>query len=63
MTWIYPETAFRDSVRCTFAGDRISLDRSVNVNTSGTVRPTIRGTLQPGSDTHSRLISPSCTKV
>jgi CubicO group peptidase (beta-lactamase class C family) len=46
MTWIYPETAFRDSVRCTFAGDRISIDRWVNVNTSGTVRPTIHGSLQ-----------------
>jgi hypothetical protein len=54
MTWIYPETAFRDSVRCTFAGDRISLDRSVNVNTSGTVRPTIHGTLQAASDTRSQ---------
>ena len=45
MTWIYPETAFRDSVRCTFAGNRISIDRWVNVNTSATVRPTVHGSL------------------
>ena len=53
MTWIYPETAFRDSVRCTFAVDRISLDRCVNVNTSETVRPTIHGSLRAGTDTRS----------
>jgi len=53
MTWIYPETAFRDSVRCTFAVDRISLDRCVNVNTSETVRPTIHGSLRAGTDIRS----------
>jgi CubicO group peptidase (beta-lactamase class C family) len=49
MTWIYTETAFRDSVRCTFAGNHISFDRCVNVNTSGTVRPTIHGSLRTGN--------------
>jgi hypothetical protein len=32
MTWIFPETAFRDTVTCEFSERRISLQREVNIN-------------------------------
>ena len=35
MTWIYPQTAFRDRVVCGFDGDRVSVARTVNVNSAG----------------------------
>lgn len=35
MTWIYPQTAFRDRVVCEFDGDRVRVARTVNVNSAG----------------------------
>jgi CubicO group peptidase (beta-lactamase class C family) len=43
MTWQFVETAFRDKVVCRFDGDSLTLDRSVNVNSAATSRPTLRG--------------------
>jgi hypothetical protein len=43
MTWQFNESAFRDRVVCRFDGDSMTLDRSVNVNSSDTSRPTLRG--------------------
>jgi CubicO group peptidase (beta-lactamase class C family) len=34
MTWIYPQTAFRDRVVCVFDGDGVSVARTVNVNSA-----------------------------
>ncbi len=34
MTWIYPQTAFRDQVVCVFDGDGVSFARTVNVNSA-----------------------------
>ncbi|OCW24211.1 serine hydrolase [Pseudomonas aylmerensis] len=34
MTWIYPQTAFRDRVKCVFEGNTVSLARTVNVNSA-----------------------------
>jgi CubicO group peptidase (beta-lactamase class C family) len=45
MTWQFAETAFRDRVICRFDGDRMTLDRSVNVNSADTSLPTLRGRL------------------
>lgn len=45
MTWQFVETAFRDRVVCRFDGDRMTLDRSVNVNSAATSRPTLLGTM------------------
>ena len=44
MTWQFAETAFRDRVVCRFTGDDVvTVDRSVNVNSAATSRPTLRG--------------------
>lgn len=43
MIWQYNESAFRDRVLCRFEGDSMTLDRSVNVNSADTKRPTLRG--------------------
>jgi CubicO group peptidase (beta-lactamase class C family) len=43
MTWQFVESAFRDRVLCRFEGNRMTLDRSVNVNSAATSRPQIRG--------------------
>jgi hypothetical protein len=32
MVWLYPETAFRDTVECVFDGDGVVVSRSVNIN-------------------------------
>lgn len=45
MTWQFAETAFRDRVACRFQGDRLTVDRSVNVNSAATTRPTLYGEL------------------
>ena len=45
MTWQFAETAFRDRVVCRFDGDRLTLDRSVNVNSAATSLATMRGQL------------------
>jgi CubicO group peptidase (beta-lactamase class C family) len=43
MTWIFAETAFRDTVICRFDRDRLSIERSVNVNSSAVSWPTLSG--------------------
>lgn len=43
MTWIFVETAFRDTVVCRFSGDRISLSRRVNVNSGPLSQPELVG--------------------
>lgn len=45
MTWQFVESAWRDRAVCRFDGDRLMFDRSVNMNSASTVRPTIRGQL------------------
>lgn len=44
MTWQFIETSFRDTVVLRFEGETAKLDRSVNVNTFPTTRPTIHAT-------------------
>lgn len=43
MTWIFVESAFRDTVICRFEGDRIQYSRRVNVNSGPLSQPTITG--------------------
>ncbi len=44
MTWQFAETAFRDRVVCRFDGaDGVTVNRSVNVNSAATSRPTLHG--------------------
>ena len=43
MTWQFVETAFRDTLVCRFEGDTLTLDRSVNINSGATKRPTLVG--------------------
>ncbi|HEY1609681.1 MAG TPA: serine hydrolase [Paraburkholderia sp.] len=43
MVWIYPETAFRDTVECRLQEDRIHFTRTVNVN-SGPLEQNLSGT-------------------
>ncbi len=45
MTWIFVNTAFRDTVICRFADDasRVTIDRSVNVNSAALSHPTLVG--------------------
>jgi hypothetical protein len=43
MTWIFAETAFRDTVVCRFEQDRVTVERSVNVNSSALTWPTLIG--------------------
>jgi CubicO group peptidase (beta-lactamase class C family) len=45
MTWQYVEAAFRDTVRCTFNGDKVSIDRSVNLNSGERKLPTLSGSI------------------
>ncbi|MBK5264453.1 MAG: beta-lactamase family protein [Alphaproteobacteria bacterium] len=45
MTWQYVEAAFCDTVVCSFDGDTVSIDRSVNVNSAATRLPTLKGVL------------------
>jgi hypothetical protein len=42
LTWQFVETAFRDTVMCRFDGESMTLDRSVNLNSASTSRPTLR---------------------
>jgi len=44
MTWQFAETAFRDTVTCRFTDDRVTLDRSVNVNSAARSLPTVHAT-------------------
>ena len=43
MTWQFVESAFRDTVICRFAGDQVTIDRSVNLNSAETRLPTLSG--------------------
>lgn len=45
MDWIFVETAFRDTVRLRFAGETVTLSRSVNVNSSELALPELTGQL------------------
>lgn len=45
MVWIYPETAFRDTVECQLDGERIEVRRVVNVN-SGLLEQELTGELR-----------------
>lgn len=45
MTWQFVESAFRDTVTCRFAGDQVTIDRSVNLNSAETRLPTLSGRL------------------
>jgi CubicO group peptidase (beta-lactamase class C family) len=46
MTWIFAQTAFRDTVVCRFDLDRVTIERSVNVNSSALSWPTLTGVLK-----------------
>ena len=43
MIWSFVETAFRDTVVCSFEGPSLRFDRSVNVNSAETSLPTLVG--------------------
>ena len=43
MHWIFAETAFRDTVLCRFEADRVSVTRSVNVNSGPLGYPVLSG--------------------
>jgi CubicO group peptidase (beta-lactamase class C family) len=45
MTWQYVESAFRDTVLCRFDGDRVAIERHVNVNSGELKLPMLNGTL------------------
>ncbi|MGY3445915.1 CubicO group peptidase (beta-lactamase class C family) [Bradyrhizobium sp. USDA 4473] len=45
MTWTFVESAFRDTVTCTFEGPQMRFARSVNVNSSALDMPTLMGKL------------------
>ena len=48
MTWVFVESAFRDTVVCRFDGDRVAFERSVNVNSGPKERPPVRGRVESG---------------
>ena len=43
MTWVFAETAFRDTVICRFEGNGVTIERSVNVNSSARSWPGLSG--------------------
>jgi CubicO group peptidase (beta-lactamase class C family) len=43
MVWIFAETAFRDTVVCRFDAEGVTIERSVNVNSSALSWPTLSG--------------------
>lgn len=45
LTWLFVETAFRDTLICKFSGDRVTVDRSVNVNSAEMRLPTLTARL------------------
>ena len=45
MTWQFVETVFRDKVSCTFAGDKLTFKRGVNINSAATMLPPVEATL------------------
>ena len=49
MSWIFVESAFRDTVTCRFDGERIHYSRRVNVNSGALSQPLITGVLSAGA--------------
>ena len=45
MTWIFAETAFRDTVICEFAGQQVVFKRAVNINSGALSHDDVTGTL------------------
>jgi hypothetical protein len=43
MTWIFVESAFRDTVTCRFEGEQIRYSRRVNVNSAALSQPVLTG--------------------
>ena len=43
MQWIFVASAFRDTVRCTFAGGTMTWERTVNVNSGTLAHPQLQG--------------------
>ncbi len=48
MTWIFVQSAFRDTIVCRFKGHEVTLDRSVNVNSKALSHPTLKGSAAGG---------------
>lgn len=46
LTWIFPQTAFRDTVHCLFEGERLTVQRSVNVNSRLRRHPDLVGAIK-----------------
>jgi hypothetical protein len=46
LTWIFLDTAFRDTVWCRFEGERLTIARTVNVNSGALAWPELTGTAQ-----------------
>ena len=44
MTWVFVESAFQDTAILRFDGNRITFERSVNVNSGPATRPAVRRT-------------------
>jgi CubicO group peptidase (beta-lactamase class C family) len=49
MTWVFVESAFRDTVVCRFDGGNLTFERSVNVNSGPLARPVLHGRLAAGA--------------
>lgn len=47
MVWHFIETPFRDTIVCTFEGEKLTLHRSVNVNNGPLELPALQGELAP----------------
>jgi hypothetical protein len=45
MTWIFAETAFRDTVVCEFSGREVVFKREVNINSGALHHDDVTGTL------------------
>jgi hypothetical protein len=45
MTWIFVDSAFRDTVICRFEGEQIRYSRTVNVNSGALSQPAMVGHL------------------
>ncbi|MGH8181073.1 MAG: serine hydrolase domain-containing protein, partial [Steroidobacteraceae bacterium] len=43
MTWIFVESAFRDTVICRFEGEAVRYSRRVNVNSGALSQPVLTG--------------------
>ncbi len=46
MLWYFNETAFHDTVTCTFDGDRVRIERTVNINSADMAWPVLTGRLK-----------------